>query len=56
MLLTLQADQAFEPSGDPDTSSGAGPRHHVVVWLFRNRYWQFEFTSLRQRVSANRYR
>ena len=25
MLLTVQADQAFEPSGDPDTSSGAGP-------------------------------
>ena len=54
MLLTLQADQAFEPSGDPDTSSGAGPRHHVVVWLFRNRYWQFEFTLLRQRVFSFR--
>ena len=54
MLLTVQADQAFEPSGDPDTSSGAGPRHHVVVWLFTNRYRQFEFTSLRQRVIANR--
>ena len=54
MLPTLQADQAFEPSGDPDTSSGAGPRHHVVVWLFRNRYWQFEFTSLRHPVSGSR--
>jgi len=54
MLLTVQADQAFEPSGDPDTSSGAGPRHHVVVWLFRNRYWQFEFTLLRQRVFSFR--
>ena len=25
-------------------------RHHVVVWLFRNRYRQFEFTSLRHPV------
>src|SRR5258708_3429472 len=50
MLLTVQADQAFEPSGDPDTSSGAGPRHHVVVWLFTNRYRQFEFTSLHHTV------
>jgi hypothetical protein len=22
-----------------------GPRHYVVVWLFRNRYRQFEFIS-----------
>jgi hypothetical protein len=29
MLLTVQADQAFEPSGDPDTSSGAGP--HIML-------------------------
>ena len=25
-------------------------RHHVVVWMFRNRYWQFEFTSLHHPV------
>jgi N-acetylated-alpha-linked acidic dipeptidase len=56
MLLTVQADQALEPSGDPDTSSGAGPRHHVVGWLFRNRHWQFEFTSVDQlKRSAKAY-
>ena len=34
----------------PTLRLNAGPRHHVFVWLFRNRYRQFEFTSLRQRV------
>ena len=28
---------------DPDTSSGRRTQH-VVVWLFRNRNWKFDFT------------
>jgi hypothetical protein len=35
----------------PTLRLNAGPRHHVVVWLFRNRYRQFEFTSLHTPVS-----
>jgi hypothetical protein len=33
---------------------GAGPPHHVVVWLFSNLYWQFEFTPLRHRFPSLR--
>ena len=39
LRLSLQPIPTFRLS--------AGPRHHVVVWLFSNRYRQFEFTSLR---------
>jgi hypothetical protein len=51
MLPTV--DQAFEARAIPNTFVWAPrARHHVVVWLFRNRYWQFEFTSLQQRVTV----
>jgi hypothetical protein len=33
-----------------DSTEQRGTRHYVVVWLFRTRYRQFEFTLLRQRV------
>ena len=40
-----------EASRDRDTSTEQrGTRHYVVVWLFRNRYRQFESTSLRHTV------
>ena len=39
LRLSLQPIPTFRLS--------AAPRHHVVVWLFSNRYRQFEFHSLR---------
>jgi hypothetical protein len=50
ILPTVKADQAFEPRAIPTLRLGAGPRRHVGVWWFRNRYWQFEFTSLHRPV------
>jgi hypothetical protein len=47
-------DQAFEPRTIP-TLVWTPERHHVVVWLFKNRYWRFEFTSLRHAVCARRF-
>jgi hypothetical protein len=34
----------------PTLRLSAGPRHHVVVWLFRNRYREFEI-HLAPRIS-----
>jgi hypothetical protein len=48
------ADCVFEPRAIPTLRMGAGPPHHVVVWLFSNLYWQFEFTPLRHRFPSLR--
>jgi hypothetical protein len=51
ILLISIGRPSVEASRDRDTSTEQrGTRHYVVVWLFRTRYRQFEFTLLRYRV------
>jgi hypothetical protein len=51
ILLISIGRPGVEASRDRDTSTEQrGTRHYVVVWLFRTRYRQFEFTLLRHSV------